>query len=184
MHPARHRALRELGALGSQLAEHWEALAGRVGGSGAETPLREGAASARDIVAQATRLAAERDLAIGRAAVNVAGRIARARPPVADALLERNQALRFAVLDAQHVLTLVDYLAQLSGSDSDPEMRAACASWNGDLRAAERAVRRAAVDIGREPDAAIEPISPGAKIGYAVGWLGEAVDRLAGPRGA
>lgn len=183
MHPARHRALRELGALCSQLAEHWETLAGRVAGTGAESALLEGATSARGILAEATRLAAERDLTIGPAAVKLAGRVARARPPVADALLERNQALRFAVLDAQHVLTLVDYLAQLSGSDSDPEMRAACASWNGDLRAAERAVRRAAVDLGRDPDAAIEPISPGARITYAVGWLGEAVDRLTNRRG-
>jgi hypothetical protein len=42
MHPARHRALREVGAFSRQMADHWSALAERVPAAYAK-PLRDGA---------------------------------------------------------------------------------------------------------------------------------------------
>ena len=177
MHAARHRALREMGALTRQLASHWGALARRVD----EPVLHDGAIAAREILVDVRRLSAERDVVVGPAALG-AGRVARARPPVADALLERNQALRFAVLDVAHVVTLADYLAALSAVDGDAELRAACEGWAGRLRGLEERARSAAVALGSDPDAAIEPLSAGQKLGYALGWLGEATDRLAGRR--
>lgn len=176
MHAARHRALRELGAFGRQLADHWGTLAGRFDGPAGEA-LRNGSAAAREIVDELKVLAGSRGLEVGTAALN-AGRVARARPPVPDRALERNQALRFALLDVQHVLTLLDYLAELALADGDGEAHAAHAAWANRLRDSERALRRQAVGIGAEPDVAIEPISAAQKLQYAFGWLGEASDRL------
>ena len=176
MHPARHRALRELGAFGRQLADHWDSLAAKFEGPAAEA-LRDGSAEARSVVEELRTLARARDLEIGLAALN-AGRVARARPPVPDGALERNQALRFALLDVQHVLTLLDYLAELSLADDDTEAHAACAAWAGRLRPSERAVRRQVVELGKDPDTAVEPISVVQKLQYAFGWVGEATDRL------
>lgn len=178
MHAARHRALREMGALTRQLAGHWAALARRVD----EPVLHEGAIAAREILVDVRRRSAERDVVVGPAALG-AGRVVRARPPVADALLERNQALRFAVLDVQHVATLTDYLAALCAADGDKELQEACESWATRLRGLEERGRAAAVALGSDPDAAIEPLSAGQKLGYALGWLGEATDRLTGRRG-
>ena len=180
MHPARHRALRELGAFGRQMADHWGALAGKFDGPAGDA-LRDGSQTARDVVDELKTHARARDLEVGPAAL-FAGRAARARPLAPDRALERNQALRFALLDAQHVLTLVDYLAELALADDDAEAHAACAAWANRLRESERAVRRQAVDIGKHPDDAIEPISPVQKVQYAIGWLGEATDRLRGRR--
>jgi hypothetical protein len=178
VHPARHRALRELGALTSQLASHWDGLAKRVD----EPVLAEGAAAAREILAELRLRSRDRGVVIGPAALG-AGRAVSARPSIPDVLLERNQALRFAVLDVQHVVTLIGYLGTLSASDGDEDLRVACAAWNTRLRELESRARVAAVTLGTDPDAAIAPLSAGAKLGYAIGWLGEATDRLAGRRG-
>lgn len=178
MHPARHRALRELAAFARQTADHWEALSGRFDGA-AGRALGDGAAAAREALGAVRELAAARELEIGPAALG-AGRVARARPPLPDAVLERNQALRFALLDAEHLLTLIDYSGALSAAEGDDELAAACAAWSAALRAPAEAARRAAVSLGEDPDAAIEPLSAAHKLTYALGWLGEAIDRRAG----
>lgn len=172
MHPARHRALRELGAFARQMSDHWEALGARL-----DVPsLSAGAAAARGVLDEVRPLASARDLEIGPAALS-AGRMARARPPVPDAVLERNQALRFALLDAEHLIVLTDYVGALSASEGDDELAEACTRWKGELQKPARAARRAAVALGKDPDAAIEPLGKGQKIGYLLGWLGEATDR-------
>jgi hypothetical protein len=175
MHPARHRALRELGAFARQMSDHWGALAERFDGPVART-LVTGSAAASEVLAAVRPMASARDLEIGRAALG-AGRVARARPPLPDAVLERNQALRFALLDAEHLLTLVEYVGALSAYDGDKEMVAACAEWKAALSKPARAARRAAIALGKDPDLAVEPLSKGQKLTYALGWLGEASDR-------
>src|SRR3954451_2110190 len=182
MHPARHRALRELGAFTRQLADHWDALAGRLDDPKAATALRNGAEAARDLLPDVQRLAAARDLPVGRLAVGVAGRTARARPPVPDAVLEVNQALRFALLDAEHVITLCEYIGALSAAEADAEMVTAAAGGATATRTPARGARRAAIALGKDPDAAIEALSVGHKLNYAFGWFGEAVDRLSDRR--
>jgi len=183
VHAARHRALRELGAFTRQLADHWEALAGRLEDvPAAAKALRAGAAAANQLLPEVQRLAAARDLPVGKLAVGVAGRTARARPPVPDAVLEANQALRFALLDAEHVVTLCEYIGALSAAEADAEMVTAAAQWATSIRTPARAARRAAIALGKDPDRAIEPLSLGAKLGYAIGWFGEATDRLSGRR--
>jgi hypothetical protein len=175
VHPARHRALRELGAFARQMSDHWGALAERLDGPAADA-LRDGAAAASKVLDEARPLASDREMEIGPAALG-AGRIARARPFVPDSVLERNQALRFALLDGQHLLTLVEYVAALSDEAVDAEMRQACSRWAKALHSAVDAARTAAIGLGHDPDAAILPLSPGQKLGFLLGWLGEAADR-------
>ncbi len=190
MHPARHRALRELGAFARQMSDHWEALAERLEGPAAKGPaakgpgakgpaakaLAEGAAAAALVLDAVRPLASARDLEIGRAALG-AGRVARARPPVPDAVLERNQALRFALLDGEHLVTLIKYVGALSATEGDAELEQACADWAIAVQKPTAAAKRAAIAMGKDPDAALEPISKGQRLTWALGWLGEATDR-------
>jgi hypothetical protein len=181
MHPAEHRALRELGAFAGQLARHWTALSGRLDGD-ESTALGKGAADARKLLDELHPLLEARDLPV-RHAAQFAGTLAAARPPVNDRLLERNQALRFSVLDVQHCVTLLGYLARLAAGDGDDELRAFCARWERKLRTHERAILAAAFALGERPDEAILPAdgSPagraGHRLSYAFGSVGEWVDR-------
>lgn len=183
MHPAENRALRELHAFARQLARHWAQLGGRLGGPEGDA-LRAGAADARSLVAELSRATAARGL-YGAPAAALAGRFASPRPPLGDVLLERNQAVRFALLDVQHCVTLLGYLARLSAADSDEELRALMVRWERRMRSHERALRDLAVALGDRPEEAIEPAhrSPagraGQKLGFAVGSVGEWVDRQA-----
>ena len=107
-----------------------------------------------------------------------------ARTQVADRFLERNQALRTAVLDIQHVVTLLGYQAQIAEAHGPADVAIFCNRWERDLAAVERAARRAAVRIGTDPDAAIEPLdsSPTGRAAYGAqyvaGSIGEWFDRF------
>jgi hypothetical protein len=186
VHPAQHRALRELHAFARQLARHWASLGERLGGPEGEL-LRAGAADARALVDELSVATASRDVP-GAPAAAVAGRLVSPRFPAPDRLLERNQALRLAVLDVQHCVTLLGYLARLAAADGDDALRELCARWEGRLGEHERAVRDAAVALGDRPDDAVAPADPGiagragARVGWAVGAVGEWVDRQAAQR--
>src|SRR3954447_10659746 len=138
-HSAEHRALRELHVFGRQLVAHWERLGRRLGGPEAGL-LTSGAADARALLAAAAAAMAARDVPADRAA-SFAGRIASARPSTPDELLERNQALRYALHDVQHLVTLLAYLAALAAARGDEELRALCAAGEERMAGHERAVR-------------------------------------------
>jgi hypothetical protein len=180
MHAAEHRALRELYAFTRQLAQHWESLGKRVGGDAA-TALSAGARAAEDLLVELAPLTGLRGLPTATMA-RVASRFAAARPQVPDRALERNQALRFAALDAQHVVTLLGYIANLAAADGDDELRAFCSRWERKLRTHERAVRLAAVALGERPDEAISPADSSltgraaAKLNSGIGAFGEWFD--------
>lgn len=188
LHPAQNRGLRELYAFARQLASHWSRLAARIGVGPAPAALEAGAAAARDLLRELTALTAEYGLYGFPAAQGVGSRIAGLRNAVADRTLERNQALRMAVLDAQHVTTLLAYLAGLGRTQGDRRMQEFCGAWEQRMRQAEAAVRRAAVALADEPDGAIEPIDRGPvgraghRAQYAVGSFGEWFDRRAAER--
>jgi hypothetical protein len=186
MHAAQHRALRELHAFTGQLARHWRELGPRLGGEEGDV-LAAGAAEAASVLDELSAATAARGV-YGAPAAALAGRMAAPRFPVPDRLLERNQALRLAVLDVQHCVTLLGYLAALSRSDGDEELAALCAGWERRLAAHERAARAAAVELGDRPAEAIAPADPspagraGQRLGAAVGAAGEWVDRQAARR--
>jgi hypothetical protein len=188
MHSAEHRALRELRVFGTQLERHWEHLAGRIGGAEAGL-LAAGAADARAMLAEVGAAAAARGVPT-RPAAALTGRLTSARPPAPDHLLERNQALRYALLDAQHCATLLRYAAGLAGAGGDEALRALLERFAGRLDGHASAVRDAVVALGARPHEAVAPAIPnvagrlGQRLAASGGALGEWIDRRASERRA
>lgn len=188
LHPAQNRALRELYAGARQLAEHWETLAGRLGAGDGVEDLRAGAGAADELILELAGVTGSYGLYGFPAASGVGARVAGLRNALTDRTLERNQALRMAVLDVQHVVTLCGYLAALADARGDEPLVEFCGRWERKLKRLEGRVRKAAIGAGRDPGAAIEPVdhSPlgraGHRLAEAGGALGEWVDRRAGRR--
>jgi hypothetical protein len=186
--PAEHRALRELYASTRQLANHWGVLADRLGGVHAGA-LRDGAAEAELLLAELEPRMEEHGLAGYPAAKSAGGSLSGMRN-LADAALERNQALRVAVLDVQHLGTLLPYLAELARTRGDEGLARWYGGWRRRLAAVEKRAREQAVAAGSDPDAAVEPVldsAPGRAahgLQYAIGSLGEWIDTSAVGRGA
>ncbi len=98
----------------AKLRGHWAKLAERLN----EPVLADGAQAADELLIE---LEQRVDLS-GRPTAQFAGaRLAGARG-ISDLLLERNQALRSALLDIQHVVTLLDYLADLAAARGDADL--------------------------------------------------------------
>ncbi|HVE67167.1 MAG TPA: hypothetical protein VNB64_01165 [Solirubrobacteraceae bacterium] len=188
LHPAQNRALRELYAGTRQLAGHWEALADRLAAGEGVEDLRAGAAAAEELVLELAEVTEGYGLYGFPAASGVGARMAGLRNAVTDRTLERNQALRTAVLDVQHVVTLCGYLAALAQARDDEPLAEFCGRWERKLKRLEGRVRRAAIASGADPDAAVEPVDHGAlgraghRLAEAGGTLGEWVDRRAARR--
>src|SRR4051794_36719834 len=183
LHPAQNRGLRELVATTRQLADHWSALAPRFKPAAAARTLERGGTSAEDLIAAVKPLMEARGLQGGPAAQSVGRSLAGSRSQVGDRFLERNQALRTAVLDVQHVVTLLGYQAEIAEQRGDTELARALRRHEKSLLAVERAARKAAVELGRRPDAAIERVdrSPAGRVAHGAantfGTVGEWVDR-------
>jgi hypothetical protein len=181
LHPAEHRALRELHATTRQVKNHWRKLATRLGGApGAARD--QGAAAASELLQELEpKLAHEHELQGRPAAQAVGARLAGFRG-VSDLMLERNQAFRTALLDLQHVSTLLGYLGALARSRGDEDLAAWHERWEERLQELEAGVRAAIKALGRDPDDAIAPADEsalgraGAKLGAVVGTVGEAID--------
>jgi hypothetical protein len=184
VHPAQHRGLRELYAGARQLTSHWSTLRSRLrGDTDTAAELDAGISCARELLDELAELTAGYDLFGGLAAQGVGARLANVRNGVGDRFLERNQALRLAVLDVQHLTTLVGYLGALAEHEDDAPQAAFCARWERRLKQVERSVHRAAVDAGHDPESAIAPAdgSPAGRLAHgvasAVGTAGEWIDR-------
>jgi len=188
MHPTEHRGLRELYAMARQQRNHWRSLAERIEAAAPQEAqtLREGADLAGALLGELKDVTAARGLYGKPMAQGLGARLAGVHNGLLDTTLEVNQALRFAVLDVVHVVTLLDYLARAAAQDDDAELRGFLDGWAQRLRAHEDVVRGAAVALGDEPDRAVRACTPGVagRIGHgaasALGTLGEWVDRRAG----
>jgi hypothetical protein len=186
LHPAQNRALRECYAFTRQLAEHWRGLASRL----APDPPAEALAFGADLADRLLTELGERTASYGLfgrpAAQGVGASLAGARSVVADRALERNQAARLAVLDGQHVVTLLAYLAALARARGDADLAGWCELWERRLSVSVDAVRRAAVAIAEDPDRAIAPADAsalgraGVATATALGTFGEWFDRQTG----
>ena len=186
LHPAQNRGLRELVATARQLADHWSALRPHFARTAPARTLERGAAAAQDLIGEVKPLMEARGLYGGPAAQSVGKSLAGSRSAVGDRFLERNQALRTALLDVQHVATLLGYQAQIAETRDDTELAKALRRNERKLLTIERAARRAAVELGKQPDKAIERVdpSPAGRVAHGaantVGTVGEWVDRRAG----
>jgi hypothetical protein len=181
LYRAEHRALRELHAAARQLCSHWERLAGRIGGQ-PETVLRHGSDACRELLDELAGRTAEHGLHGSPAAQGVGGRLAGVRNNAGDLLLERNQAMRVAVLDVQHLTTLLGYLGKLAATRGDDQLAGFHRGWEARLREIEDEARATAIELGCEPAAAVIPADQGPlgraghRVASAVGSAGEAVD--------
>jgi hypothetical protein len=188
LHPAQNRGFRELYASASQLAEHWVKLAERLAGSEAAAALEQGAAETRALLAELEPVTARFDLHGQPAAQGVGAAIASTRNALKDRTLERNQAVRLAVLDVEHVRTLLGYLATVAECRDQAELAELSSRWEERIRRVEASVREAAIALGANPDEAIEPLDPSPagraahRAAYAFGSIGEWLDRRASRR--
>ena len=185
LHPAQNRALRELHASARHLAAHWSTLAERLGPGEAADELRAGTKAGDELANELSELTASYGLHGFPAAQGLGARAAGVRNAVTDRALERNQALRMAVLDVQHSVTLCAYLAELARTRGDEGMADFCARWERKLKRLEGRARKVAVAQADDPDGAIVPVDEGPmgragqRVAQAVGTLGEWVDRRA-----
>jgi hypothetical protein len=187
LHPSEHRGLRELFAFSRSLATHWDQLAGHLPAPQA-TAFRDGAQAARELIRQLEPHAASYGLYGRPAAQGLGASIGLARAAVRNRLMETDRAARFAVSEIAYLVSLLAYLRRVAETRDDPRARDFCEGWRTRLEEVETAARRAAAELGSDPDRAMEPYdtSPlgraGQSIGYLLGSLGEWVDRQAARR--
>jgi hypothetical protein len=180
MHSAAHRALRELIAAGHLVEHRWSRLADRL--PDAAAPLREGAREAEAMTDALSALGATREIAVGGAAAGLGAGVGQAMARAGEPFLERNQALRTAVLDLHHATILLHYLERVARAEQDGELAAACAEWAHRLVAIEGRVRDAAIAEGDDPERAVEPVDDSAvgrvahTVAQGIGAAGEWVD--------
>ena len=184
MHPTEHRGLRELYAMTRKLRNHWRALAERIDVVAPHEAglLRSGADLAGALIAELRDVTAARGLYGKPMAQGLGARLAGVHNGLLDPALEINQALRLAVLDVVHVVTLLDYLALAAAQDGDAELQGSLEGWAQRLRVHQDALRAAAIALGGDPDRAVLPCTPGlaGRLGHgaasALGSFGEWFD--------
>ncbi len=188
LNPVEHRAYRELYAACRQLSRRWSQLADPLADTEVAAALGEGRSEAERLMEDLVPRIAAYGLHVGPAAGGVGARIADARNVVADRAADTGMVVRFAVLDVEHVATLLSHLAELAHARSDRDLAAFCDRWSERMRDRVDALRDAAVALGADPERAAAPLH-GSLLGRAAhgaGWVmgavGEAVDRAAGRR--
>jgi hypothetical protein len=186
LHPAQNRGFRELYGSARQVVDHYRALSARL-----DEPALAGAERAtRQLLDELAEQTERYDLHGYPAAQSVGVTAARARSGVVDRFLERNQALRLALLELQHAVTLLGYLAAASEANGNADLAEFCSRWHEALGQHERLMRDAAIGIGRRLEEAVQPIDTSAAgraahgVGYWVGTFGEWFDRRAAHRRA
>jgi hypothetical protein len=144
--------------------------------------LRQGSDACHELLDELAGRTAEHGLHGFPAAQGVGGRLAGVRNNAGDLLLERNQAMRAAVLDVQHLTTLLGYLGRLAATRGDVQLGAFHGRWEARLRQVEDDARQAAIELGGEPAAAVVPAEQGRlgragqRLAATVGTAGEAID--------
>jgi hypothetical protein len=188
LHVAEHRAYRELYAACRQLITRWR----RVGSALEDTVVGEcligGAAETSVFLTELAPRTASYGLYGSPMAEGMGARIADLRTTLVDRGGDTGLVVRSAVLDMEHVTTLLRHLAELARSRGDRSMAGFCEQWAGRLESILDAVREGAVELGADPDRASAPLDDSVvnRAAHGVGWvfgsIGEAVDRLVGGR--
>lgn len=188
LHPAEHRAYRELYASSRQLVNRWGRLASALEGTGMAASLERGAARVENLLAALAPRTEPYGVHGGIAAQGVGARIADLRGAVSDRSVDTGMVMRFAVLDIEHVSTLLGHLAALARARSDADLAAFCSGWEAEMRPEVDAVRAAAIELGSDPDRAAAPLDSSlvGRAAHGAGWVmgsfGEAFDRVTGAR--
>ena len=186
LHPAEHRAYRELYASARHLSHRWA----RVGTMLDDLPigdrLQRGAAEAKQLLEELAPRTEAYGLYGSPMAQNVGARLADLRTGIADRGGDTGMVARFSGLDGEHLTTLLRQLAELARAREDRDMAGFCEDWAVRFEPHLDAVRQAAVELGKDPDRAAAPVADTVlnKAAHGVGWtfgaFGEGVDQLAG----
>lgn len=190
MHETQHRGLRELYAFARQAATHFSRLAPRVAGTAAARELAAAEQAAAELLTELGSLTPDYGLFGQPAAQGVGASLADLRNGLGDRFLERNQAVRMAVLDLQHITTLLAYLRAVSVGRGDARLEEFSDRWEKRLVGHERALRSAAIAMGEDPDLAVAPLDSSPlgraahRVALGMGTAGEWFDaRLGAGRG-
>jgi hypothetical protein len=182
LHPAENRGYRELMLTAEEARTRLRRIGTHLEGDG-RASCDKASEAIGEMLEAFRRPLAEHDLHGDLAARGTGSRIGTVRAEILDRFLERNQALRFAVDDVEHVTNLLAYMGAVSEARGKKNLPELCGTWERKLRRHVGTLRRAAVDLGSRPDDAIEPLDPrpigraahGAAV--ATGTVGEAVDK-------
>ncbi len=186
LHPAEHRAYRELYVSCRQLVNRWGRLVSALEGTKMAETMKRSADRVSDLLAALGPRTEAYGVHGGAAAQGLGARIADVRGAVTDRSVDTGMVMRLAVLDIEHVTTLLGHLAALADARSDEELAAFCREWQANLRPEVKAVRRAAINLGADPDRAAAPLDASllGRAAHGVGWVagsaGEAFDRVTG----
>jgi hypothetical protein len=184
LHPAEHRAYRELYAACRQLITRWRRIASALEGTAIGARLEDGAAETSVLLTELGPRTATYGLYGSPMAQGMGARIADLRTVIADRGGDTGLVVRSAVLDMEHVTTLLRHLAELARARGDRSMAGFCEEWAGRLESNLDAVREAAVELGADPDRTSAPLDESVvnRAAHGVGWVfgsvGEAVDRV------
>jgi hypothetical protein len=183
LHPAEHRAYRELYLSSKQLVVRWRWLAEALADTPLARSLEVGAEAVRDLLKELEPRTAAHGVFGGPSAQGVGAGLAQLRTAVVDRTVDTGMAARFAVLDIEHVTTLLQQLAELARARADLDLELFCSGWAKRLRSVVKDVRAAAVALGADPERTGTPLDPSPigqaihRAGWAVGSLGEWFDR-------
>ena len=184
LHPAEHRAYRELYVACRQLITRWRRIASALEGTAIGERLKDGAAETSVLLTELGPRTATYGLYGSPMAQGMGARIADLRTVIADRGGDTGLVVRSAVLDMEHVTTLLRHLAELARARGDRSMAGFCEEWAGRLESNLDAVREAAVELGADPDRTSAPLDESVvnRAAHGVGWVfgsvGEAVDSV------
>jgi hypothetical protein len=188
LHPAEHRAYRELYATSRHLVHRWARIGTLLEGTPTGDRLQRGAAEAQRLLDELKPRTEPYGLYGGPMAQGLGARLADLRTGITDRGADTGLVVRFAVLDAEHLTTLLRQLAELARARQDRDLAGFCEDWAVRFEAELDAVRQAAVELGKDPDRVAAPVAdaPLNRVAHGVGWtfgaVGEGIDKLAGRR--
>jgi len=186
LHPAEHRAYRELYAMTRHLAHRWARIGTLLDGMDLGEKLQRGAAESERLLEELKPRTKWYGLYGTPMAQGLGAGLADLRTGITDRGGDTGMVVRFAVLDAEHLTTLLRQLAELARARDDTDLAGFCDQWAVRFEPHLDAVRQAAVDLGRDPDRAAAPVVDALinRVAHGVGWtfgaVGEGVDKLAG----
>jgi hypothetical protein len=188
LHPAEHRGYRELYAASRHLVDRWGRLISALDGGPYAEVLERGRDRVEKLLAALPTETERYGVYGGPMALGVGARAADLRSLLADRSVDTGMVMRLAVLDIEHVATLLGQLGALARSRGDDELAAFCREWESSIRPEVETTRVAAISVGDSPDLTAAPLhsSPLGRAAHGVGWVlgsvGEAVDRASGRR--
>jgi hypothetical protein len=184
LHPAENRAYRELYVSSRQLVNRWSRLISAL----RDTPYAEVLERGRNRVERLLTELGPRTAAYGvhggPAAQGLGARIADVRGAITDRAVDTGMVMRLAVLDIDHVATLLGQLAELARARDDTELATFCREWQRTVTPDVKATRTTAIAVGAAPDRAAAPLDQSIigrtthRVGWAFGAVGETVDRF------